>query len=445
MPTAEAAWIEILHGPLTPIVCINVRIFVTYQPTGENELTQRVAILHYASPPTVGGVETVIAQHARGLADLGYTVRVMSGSGAAFDERVEYYHEPLFGSRHPDVLAIKQELDTGIVSPAFETLVERQVAALREALDGCDACISHNVHTLNKNLPLTAALSRVDVPRSLAWCHDLAWTNAQYLAELHDGRPWDLLRQPWPKTRYVTISEARHYELSDLFGVDPATIAVVPGGIDPARFFNWTDDMRRIEARYGLLDSGGLLLLPARLTRRKNIALALHVLADLRARGRRDFRLVVTGPPGPHNPSNLGYLGELLALRAALGLDNAAHFLYELSDPPFVPDDATVSNLYQLADALIFPSEQEGFGLPMLEAGLAGLPIFCSDIEPLQAIGLGDAIYFDPETDAPDKIAGLMLDHFRASRTYRLRLRVRQSYRWETLIRDRLVPLLEAE
>ncbi len=408
-------------------------------------MTQRIAILHYASPPTVGGVETVIAYHARGLADLGYSVRVISGSGAPFDERVEYRHEPLFGSRHPDVLAVKQELDAGIVSPAFEALVERQAAALRETLDGCDACIAHNVHTLNKNLSLTAALARSAVPRSVAWCHDLAWTNPQYQPELHDGAPWELLRQPWPNTRYVTISEARHAELSGLFGVDPATIAVAPGGIDPARFFGWTDDMRRVEARYGLLDADGLLLLPARLTRRKNIALALRVLADLRTRGQRDIRLVVTGPPGPHNPSNLGYLGELLDLRAALGLDQSAHFLYELSDPPFVPDDATVSNLYQLADALIFPSAQEGFGLPMLEAGLAGVPIFCSEIDALQAIGLGDAVYFDPDTTAPDRIAGQILDHFYASRTYRLRLRVRQAYRWETLIRERLIPLLEAE
>jgi glycosyltransferase involved in cell wall biosynthesis len=445
MPTADVTGIEILHPLLTRIDCIDVKITASIAAHEETDLSQRVAILHYASPPTVGGVETVIAYHARGLADLGYPVRVISGSGAPFDARVEYINEPLFGSRHPDVLAVKQELDAGIVSPAFEALVERQINALRSALDGCNALITHNVHTLNKNLALTAALSRIELPRSLAWCHDLAWTNEQYQPELHDGAPWDLLRKPWPNTRYVTISEPRHYELAALLGVAPSTISVVPGGIDPARFFGWTDDMRRIEQRYHLLDSGGVLLLPARLTRRKNIALALHVLADLRARGRRDYRLVVTGPPGPHNPNNLGYLGELLELRGSLGLDAAAHFLYELSEPSFVPDDATISNLYQLADALIFPSAQEGFGLPMLEAGLAGVPIFCSDIDALTALGLGDAVYFDPDTTAPDQIAIQIIDLFRTSRTYRLRARARQSYRWDTLIRERLIPLLEAE
>lgn len=48
-------------------------------------MSKCVAILHYASPPVVGGVEITIAHHARELADLGYNVRVVSGSGESFD------------------------------------------------------------------------------------------------------------------------------------------------------------------------------------------------------------------------------------------------------------------------------------------------------------------------------------------------------------------------
>jgi glycosyltransferase involved in cell wall biosynthesis len=203
--------------------------------------------------------------------------------------------------------------------------------------------------------------------------------------------------------------------------------------------------MQAIETRLHLLDADGLLLLPARLTRRKNIALALRVLAEVRARSGQDFRLVVTGPPGPHNPANPGYLGELLDLRRALQLDNAAHFLYELTDPPLIPDDSTLFNLYQLADALFFPSIQEGFGIPVLEAGLAEVPIFCSDIPAFRSTGAEDVSYFDPVGESAGEITERILETLLTSPTFRLRVRVRQDYRWDEIIRRNLVPLLEDE
>jgi glycosyltransferase involved in cell wall biosynthesis len=412
-------------------------------------LEERIAILHYAGPPGVGGVESMMAHQARGLADLGYQARVISGKGGDFDARVETQVDPSFGSTHVDVLQVKRELDAGIVSPAFEPLVQHLVGALRRALDGCAVCIAHNVLSLNKNLALTAALARLHGEggfRLLAWCSDLAWTNPQYLPELHDGYPWNLLCQPWPRAHYVTISEPRRAELAQLLGLPEEQIAVVTPGIDPAAFFRWTPTTRRLVEQLRLLDADGLLLLPARLTRRKNIGLALRVLGALRRQSGSDFRLLVTGPPGPHNPANPGYLGELLALRGDLRLADAAHFLYafgEAPDSPLIPDDDTIADLYRLADALFFPSLQEGFGIPVLEAGLNGLPIFCADIPPLRSTAGDDAVYFDPQNGDPEAIASAVQAALSASPAYRLRARVRQTYRWDTIIQKQVVPLLE--
>ena len=406
-------------------------------------MTKQIAILHYASPPIVGGVESTIAYQARILTDFGYSVRVVSGDGAPFDTRVETRIQPLFGSKHPDVLAIKAQLDTGVVPPEFDMLVEREAQALHEALEGCEVCIAHNVPTFNKNLALSVALSRMDSVRVLAWCHDLAWTNPQYLPELHDGYPWDVLKQVWANARYVTVSEPRRLELAEMLDISLDAISVITPGVDPARFFHWTETTQEIEAQLKLLDADGILLLPARLTRRKNIALGLRVLGILREQSGQDYRLIVTGPPGPHNPANPGYLAELLSLRESLGLQKAAHFLYELNDPPLIPDDDTMANLYQLADALFFPSVQEGFGIPVLEAGLAGLPVFCSDIPPFRQAGQDDVVYFDSEGEAPEDIASRIRARLENDPTSRLRRRIRREYRWERVIRDRLLPLLE--
>lgn len=415
-----------------------------------------IAILHYAAPPTIGGVEQTIYYHALELARAGYHVRILAGVGAPFDPRVEVVIVPEFSSRHPDVLAVKGQLDQGEVTSDFVALRERLTARLRQALADADALIGHNVFTLHKNLPLTAALYEVIHPSSnpppllgegkgersrpavLAWHHDLAWDSARYRKDLHEGYPWDLLRRPWPGVRHVTVSAAQQARLAALYGLPPEHIAVVPPGVDPARFFRWTETTRRLVSELRLLEADLLLLLPARITRRKNVEMALRILAALQAPFPQ-ARLVVTGPPGPHNPANAAYLQHLLDLRRELGLEGVAHFLYELG---ITPDEATMADLYHLADALLFPSAQEGFGIPLLEAGLARLPVFCSDIPPLRETG-GDEVHPFPLDADPAEVAGLIQRTLAANPAHILRRRVLTHYAWEAIVRHKVIPLLE--
>ncbi|MBN8618268.1 MAG: glycosyltransferase family 4 protein [Anaerolineae bacterium] len=412
-------------------------------------MPKSIGILHYSSPPGIGGVESVIAYHARGLAKLGYQVHILSGNGGTFDPRVQTHINPLFGSKHPDVLAVKAELDAGKVSPAFDPLVDKIEHDLQQSLAGCDCCIVHNVHTLHKNIPLTAALARLTSRgklRFIAWCHDLAWTNEQYQSEMHAGYPWDLLREIWPNTAYVTVSDMRKTEMVDLFSAAPERIQVIPAGVDPAGFFRWTPTTVRLVDQLNLMSADGLLLLPARLTRRKNIERALEVLAEIRQASQRDFRLIVTGPPGPHNPANAAYLNELLALRHQLQIDDCAHFLYQYGveeGQPLLVDDDTIADLYRLSDALLFPSLQEGFGIPVLEAGLSGIPAFCANLPPIRETGRGDIHYFDPLHTPANQIAAQIGSALTHDPVYRLRVRVRQDFRWDAILQNQLVPLLE--
>ena len=404
--------------------------------------------MHYASPPGIGGVEVTIAHQARTLLECGYAVRVISGDGAKFHPQIETVINPIFSSSHPDVLRVQAELARGQVTTAYHDLVAQVGTALRTELADVDVCIAHNIPTLHKNLPLTSALAQYAADTSLplvAYCHDLAWTNAQYQDELHAGEPWDKLRQAWPDAAYVTVSDMRQGELAGLLGIPANQVTVITGGIDPAQFLRWTETTRRLVHKLKLMDADGILLLPARLTRRKNIEMALQILEALRHQTNTDFRLIITGPPGPHNPTNKSYLDKLLELRTQMHLQDAAHFLYREGEDeaPLLVDDDTIADFYQLSDALLFPSTQEGFGIPILEAGLSGIPVFCSDLPPLRQSGGADVTYFDPQHDLPTQIASQIESVLNASSAFRLRQRVRQQYRWETIIRRALIPLLE--
>ena len=140
---------------------------------------------------------------------------------------------------------------------------------------------------MNKNLALTAALKRFSQkegsPRLVLWHHDLAWTTPRYQAELYGGYPWDLLRTPWPGAVQVTISEARRQDLAGLMRIQPEIIQVVPNGVDVAQFLKLEPGSRALLERLDLLSASPLLLLPVRITERKNIELAIRTMAVLRS------------------------------------------------------------------------------------------------------------------------------------------------------------------
>ena len=118
----------------------------------------RVLLMHYTTPPVVGGVETVLARHAQFLARQGFGVRVLTGRGGALDNGVHVQRLPLLDSGHPDVLPVTRDLENGTVTPAFASLTARIRAGLEPALAGVDVCVVHNALVLHKNLALTAAL-----------------------------------------------------------------------------------------------------------------------------------------------------------------------------------------------------------------------------------------------------------------------------------------------
>ena len=404
-----------------------------------------IAILHYSAPPVIGGVESVLTHHAQLLSEAGHKVRVIAGRGEAWNPAIEFYLIPLAGSRHPKILAAKSELDLGHIPDGFEAIVEQLTHQLKQATQGVDVLIAHNVCSLNKNLALTAALFRLNgtsgFPRMILWHHDLAWTTSRYRRELHEGYPWDLLRTGWPYVTQVVVSSLRQMELVELMKLSPERVRVVPNGVDIATFLKLETPTIKWLKELNLLKAAPLLLLPVRITPRKNVEMALHILAHLRV-DFPDAAMLITGPLGAHNPANKEYFTRLLDLRAGLGLVQCAHFLAELTTEYL--SDAVISDFYSISDALLLPSEEEGFGIPLIEAALSHRPVFCTNLPPLRALGLDDANYFSPHDD-PHFVADKITATLNSNPVFRFALRTRQNYTWEGIYTEKIAPLLVAD
>jgi glycosyltransferase involved in cell wall biosynthesis len=407
----------------------------------------RIGLLHYSGPPIVGGVEQTLYYHAKVLVDYDFQPHLFVGKGGLFDPRIPVEVIPELYSKHPEVLAVKAQLDDGRVDQAFNQLRRSLANQLRNAFADGDIMILHNVLTLHKNLPLTAALwdlIQEGISTSvIGWHHDFAWDREDYRSELQDEFPWDLLRNPWPSVVNVVVSQAQRNRLAKLYEVPRESIHVIPPGIDPATLGHWTQITHKLVSELNLLQADVILLLPARITRRKNIALGLRILAAARSQSNLDIRLLITGPPGPHNPANVAYLQSLLDLKDELGLQEAAHFLYQHNGEGGPgADQLTMANLYGLSDALLFPSVAEGFGIPLLEAGWTRLPIYCSDIPPFHE-SAGELAHYFSLSDSPEEIAQLISGTLLADSSFNLRRQVRRQFTWDQIVTEKMLPLIE--
>lgn len=216
------------------------------------------------------------------------------------------------------------------------------------------------------------------IPR-VAMIHDMIpitnpeyqdWKQSAYLK-------WALRYAARHPERVVTNSQATKDEIVRLAGVSPDKIAVTPLGpgnaivpVDPARA-KVDVPFERFFFTLGTLEP------------RKNVPILFEALARL---SDPSVGLVIGGGRGWKEA------GIFEALER-LGVKDRVHFA------GYVPD-ADLPGLFARCEAFVYPSLMEGFGMPVLEAMLAGAPVLTSAVPAMQEVGGGAAAYFDPKDPA---------------------------------------------
>jgi glycosyltransferase involved in cell wall biosynthesis len=175
----------------------------------------------------------------------------------------------------------------------------------------------------------------------------------------------------------LTGSAAARDEICTLFGLDPATVAVVPHGAGRPPDVEPVPEAE-LRERYRL-GEGHMVLCVAAKRPHKNQGLLLRVLESIEP----DVVVVLAGHAEPYEET-------LRAEAARLGVSDRVRFL------EFVPD-AELEGLWRLAECAAFPTLGEGFGLPVLEAMARGVPVACSDLPVLREVGGDVAHYFPPD------------------------------------------------
>jgi glycosyltransferase involved in cell wall biosynthesis len=215
--------------------------------------------------------------------------------------------------------------------------------------------------------------------RTLLTVHDLSFL---VLPECHVPSARDYLRRALPRSlrradAVIADSVSTRDDLIRLLKVDPARISVIYSGADAS--FQPLPIANPAAARARLKLPAHYLLHVGTLEPRKNLPRLIAALASL---GRHDLKLLLVGRRG-------WLYDEIFQAIEQYGLHEHVRFA------DFVRDDE-LPVLYNLAEAFVYPSLYEGFGLPPLEAMRCGTPVVASHTSSLPEVVGDAAVLVDP-------------------------------------------------
>lgn len=176
----------------------------------------------------------------------------------------------------------------------------------------------------------------------------------------------------------ICNAEATKAALRKLCGelqCDMPDCVVIPLGADFKKHADTSDSAQLPEG----LSPQKYVLMVGTIEPRKNHALLLDAVKPLSERG---VKVVFAG--------RIGWNMDVFAEKMKSHPQNGTDFFFIEG-----PDDATIRTLYQNALAVVFPTKNEGFGLPIIEAYQHGTPVLASDIPVLREVGGELAGYFD--------------------------------------------------
>ncbi|MSQ23686.1 MAG: glycosyltransferase family 1 protein [Chloroflexi bacterium] len=185
-------------------------------------------------------------------------------------------------------------------------------------------------------------------------------------------------------TRVVTVSESTRRDVIRLLGVPAARVTCVYNGVE-ARFhpLDSEDQLESFRQAQGL--KSPFILYLGTIEPRKNLVRLIDAYAELRRRGVTRWPLVLAGSVGPLGTPILDHVAEA-------GLSET-----DVRFVGFVPE-AEKPLWYNAACLFVYPSQYEGFGLPVLEALACGTPVVTSDRSSLPEV-VGDAAMLIDPTD----------------------------------------------
>ncbi|HEX2640155.1 MAG TPA: glycosyltransferase family 1 protein [Pyrinomonadaceae bacterium] len=229
----------------------------------------------------------------------------------------------------------------------------------------------------------------------------------------------------------ATVSEHSRMEIKRFFGLPDDRLRVIPEAARPIfHKIEHNDRSDSVSAKYGVGPSERFLLYVGGISPHKNLSTLIEAFAILET-DQPDMKLVLVG-----DYKDDPFLSAYPRLKREV---EEYRLGAKVIFTGYVPDEDLVY-LYNLATLLVFPSFDEGFGLPAIEAMSCGTPVAASDRGSLPEL-LGDAgTYFDPgdARDLAAKVCAALSDQSKLDTMHHRGLKRSENFRWHNAARETL-------
>ncbi len=189
---------------------------------------------------------------------------------------------------------------------------------------------------------------------------------------------WKFHRAVAEADRIIAISECTKRDIMYYGNVNPERISLIYQSC--STFFKLReseDKLQNVNARYMLPPR--YIVSVGTIEERKNVLLAVKALHRLP----EDLSLVIVGRSTAYTEKVRRYIDENRLTDRVLILENVTN--------------ADLPAIYQMAEASVYPSRYEGFGIPIIEAIQSGLPVVACTGSCLEEAGGNDSLYVDPD------------------------------------------------
>ena len=341
---------------------------------GNNPMKTIALISEHASPlATLGGIDSggqnvYVANVARQLAALGYTVDVFTRRDHAsqlpmvqWAPNLRVIHVPA-GPPH--------YLPKESLLPFMDDFAERVIDFAREQNQPYDVM---HANFFMSGLVALRVRDELDIPFAITF-HALGKVRRQWQG-MADGFS-DLrfeIEETLAAEADAIIAECRQdrADLCELYNAPASRISVVPCGFDPAELAPQAGDVR---GRLGLAADEFVVLHVGRMVPRKGVDTVIRAIARLKSDYGQHARLLIVGGDGPQpDPQLTPHIGALMELAREQGVAAQVTFTGQRQR-------AMLSHYYSAADVFVTTPWYEPFGITPLEAMACGTPVIGSAV-----------------------------------------------------------------
>ncbi len=266
-----------------------------------------------------------------------------------------------------------------------------------------------------------SALPLVHPKKSVVTIHDIAWKfyPETFTPFMRWFLEWSTKFAVTKASRIIAVSQATKQDLVEQYNIAEERVVVVHHGYEAPQ-----DQFNNLTSK----QPNKYILFLSTLQPRKNLGRLIDAFAALKANlPELPHKLVVVGKPGWQFESILQKLEEHKDI---------------VEYKNYVPDNERLA-LLKNADLLVQPALYEGFGMQILEAFAAGVPVACSNVSSLPEVAGDAAVYFNPlqVQDIQHTLQSVLLDaSLRHALAEKGKLRLQQ-FSWQKCAQETLAVL----